>query len=115
MLLRVLGEDEGRAQAYGRVAWQIERMDASAADLAVAGRLADLKGIGPKTQASVAELVDRGTCARLEELLARVPRGLPELLRVPGLGPKWLHTVLEELEVEGLDGLKAAAADGRLE
>ncbi|MFI5402449.1 MAG: helix-hairpin-helix domain-containing protein, partial [Planctomycetota bacterium] len=114
-LLRVLGEDEGRAQAYGRVAWQIERMDASAADLAVAGRLADLKGIGPKTQATVAELVDRGTCTRLEELLARVPRGLPELLRVPGLGPKRLHTVLEELKVETLDALKAAAADGRLE
>ena len=53
-LLRVLGEDEGRAQAYGRVAWQIERMEESAADLAAAGRLADLKGIGPKTQASVA-------------------------------------------------------------
>ncbi len=115
VLLRVLGEDEGRAQAYGRVAWQIERMDASAADLAASGRLVEIKGIGPRIQASVAELVDRGTCARLEELLARVPKGLPELLRVPGLGPKRLHTVLEELKVESLEGLKAAATDGRLE
>jgi DNA polymerase (family 10) len=114
VLLRVLGEDEGRAQAYGRVAWQIERMEASAADLAAAGRLVEQKGIGPRIQASVAELVDRGACTRLEELLARVPAGLPELLRVPGLGPKRLHTVLQELQVESLEGLKAAATDGRL-
>lgn len=114
VLLRVLGEDEGRAQAYGRVAWQIERMEASAADLAAAGRLVETKGIGPRIQASVAELVDRGTCARLEELLARVPAGLPELLKVPGLGPKRLHTVLAELKVESFDALKAAALDGRL-
>ncbi len=113
-LLRVLGEDEGRAQAYGRVAWQIERMEASAADLAAAGRLVETKGIGPRIQASVAELVDRGTCARLEELLARVPKGLPELLKVRGLGPKRLHTVLQELKVESLDGLKARAEDGSL-
>jgi len=115
LLLRVLGEDEGRAQTYGRVAWQIERMEESAADLAAAGRLVEKKGIGPRIQASVAELVDRGTCTRLEELHAKVPRGLPELLHVPGLGPKRLHTVLQELKVESLEQLKAAAGDGRLE
>jgi DNA polymerase (family 10) len=115
VLLRVLGEDEGRAQAYGRVAWQIERMEGSAADLAASGRLVEVKGIGPSIQASVAELVDRGSCARLDELLGRVPHGLPELLRVPGLGPKRLHTVMEDLKVHGLDDLRAAAADGRLE
>jgi len=115
LLLRVLGEDEGRAQTYGRVAWQIERMEASAADLAAAGRLVEQRGIGPRIQAAVAELVDHGTCTRLEELHGRVPRGLPELLRVPGLGPSRLHAVLTELKVESLEGLKAAAADGRLE
>lgn len=115
VLLRVLGEDAGRAQAYGRLAWQIERMEESAADLAAVGRLADVRGIGPKTQAAVAELVDRGTCTRLEELHARVPAGLPELLHVPGLGPKRLHTVMEELKVTSFDQLKAAANDGRLQ
>jgi len=114
VLMQVLGEDARRAQTYGRVAWQIERMEASAADLAVAGRLVEQKGIGPKIQAAVAELVDRGTCARLEELVARAPPGLPELLKVPGLGPKRLHTVLAELEVRTIEELKAAATDGRL-
>jgi len=114
LLLLVLGEDPRRAQTYGRVAWQIERMAESAADLAAAGRLVEQKGIGPKIQAAVAELLDRGTCTRLEELAARVPPGVPELLRVPGLGPKRLHTVLEDLHVTSLEELAAAARDGRL-
>jgi DNA polymerase (family 10) len=115
VLLRVLGEDQGRAQTYGRVAWQIERMEESVADLAAEGRLQTVRGIGPRIAGAVAELVDRGTCTRLEELHARVPPGLPELLQVPGLGPKRLHDVVEKLDVTTLEGLKAAASDGRLE
>ena len=114
VLMRVLGEDDRRAQTYGRVAWKIERMEESAADLAAAGRLIESRGIGPKIQAAVAELVDRGTCSRLEELAARVPPGVPELLRIPGLGPKRVHTVLTGLHVESLEELLAAAGDGRL-
>ncbi|MHC4550008.1 MAG: helix-hairpin-helix domain-containing protein [Planctomycetota bacterium] len=114
ILMRVLGEDDRRAQTYGRVAWQIERMQESAADLAAAGRLLDVKGIGPRIQTAVAELVDAGTCTRLEELSARVPPGVPEILRVPGLGPKRVHTVLDQLHVESLEELVAAAGDGRL-
>lgn len=114
ILMRVLGEDDRRAQTYGRVAWQIERMPESAADLAAAGRLIEARGIGPKIQAAVAELVDRGACSRLEELAARVPPGVLEILRIPGLGPKRVHTVLTELGVESLEELVAAADDGRL-
>ena len=114
ILLRVLGEDDRRAQTYGRVSWQIERMAESAADLAATGRLVEVKGIGQKIQAAVAELVDRGSCTRLEELAARVPPGVPEILRVPGLGPKRVHAVLDELGVETLEELAEAAADGRI-
>jgi len=114
ILMRVLGEDDRRAQTYGRVAWQIERMAESAADLAAAGRLIENRGIGPKIQAAVAEIVDRGACTRLEELAARVPPGVPEILRIPGLGPKRVHAVLTGLSVESLEELAAAAADGRL-
>jgi len=114
ILMRVLGEDDRRAQTYGRVAWQIERMAESAADLAAAGRLIENRGIGPKIQAAVAEIVDRGACTRLEELAARVPPGVPEILRIPGLGPKRVHAILTGLAVESVEDLVAAAADGRL-
>ena len=114
VLMRVLGEDDRRAQTYGRAAWQIERMPDSAADLAAAGRLVETKGIGPKIQQAVAQMVDTGSCTRLEELVARVPPGVPEILRVPGLGPKRVHAVLTDLGVESLEALLAAAEDGRL-
>ena len=113
-LMGVLGEDARRAMTYGRTARLIETLTDSAADLAASGHLLDIRGIGPATQESVAELVDTGTCALLEELVARVPPGVPDILRVPGLGPKKVHAVVNDLGVTSLEELQAAAADGRL-
>lgn len=113
-LLRVLGEDEGRAIAYGRVSRLIETLPQSAADLAAQGRLTEVKGIGPKVEKAVAELLDRGTCSLRDDLAARVAPGALDLLRVPGLGPKRVHTVVAELGVRSVEDLERAARDGRL-
>jgi len=113
-LMGVLGEDSRRAMTYGRTARLIETLADSAADLAASGQLLDIRGIGPATQESVAEIVDSGTCSLLEELAARVPPGVPDILRVPGLGPKKVHTVVNDLGVTSLEELQAAAIDGRL-
>jgi len=113
-LLGVLGEDARRAMNYGRTARLVESLPESAADLAVAGKLSDVRGIGATTQTAVAEIVDTGTCALLDELAARVPPGVPDILRVPGLGPKKVHAVVNDLGVASLEELQAAATDGRL-
>ncbi|MHC4952939.1 MAG: helix-hairpin-helix domain-containing protein [Planctomycetota bacterium] len=114
ILMGVLGEDSRRAMTYGRTSRLIEGLPDSAADLAAAGKLGEVRGIGPATQAAVAEIVDRGSCELLDELAARVPPGVPDILRVPGLGPKKVHTVVNDLGVTSLEELQAAAADGRL-
>jgi DNA polymerase (family 10) len=114
ILMRVLGEDAGRAVGYGRVSLTLKNLPESAADLAAAGQLTKVKGIGPKVQAAVAEIVDTGTCRLRDDLHARLPAGVPEILRVPGLGPKRVHTVLTELGVESIEELQAAATDGRV-
>ncbi len=113
-LLRVLGEEEGRAITYGRVARLIETHPASVADLAAAGALTSVKGIGPAIGKAVAELVDQGTCALRQELEARLSPGILDLLQVPGLGPKRVRAIVDELGVASLEELDAAAADGRL-
>jgi len=114
ILLNVLGEDEKRAISYGRTSRLIEGLPEPAADLAAAGRLTDVRGIGPAVQAAVGEILERGTCALRDELAARLQPGVLDILRVPGLGPKKVHTVVHELGVHSLTELEAAAADGRL-
>ena len=114
ILLRVVGEPEGRAIAYGRISRVIETLAESAADLAAKGTLTQVRGLGPKVQAAIAELVDTGTCRLRDDLADRVAPGVIEILRVPGLGPKRVHFVVEELGVESVEALSAAASDGRL-
>jgi len=114
VLMKVLGEDDRRAMTYGRVSRLIEGLEESAADLAAAGELTRIKGIGPAVQGAVAELVDRGTCSLRDDLAQRAGPGVLEILRVPGLGPKRVHTVVSELGVRSVEDLQVAALDGRL-
>lgn len=114
VLLQILGEGDQKAMTFGRIARQIETMADSAADLAAAGRLTEVKGIGPASQKIVAELVDRGTVRERDELARRASPGVLEMLRVPGLGPKRIRQIVGELGVRSLDELKRAVEEGRL-
>ncbi len=114
LLSKILGRDARRAMTYGRISRLIEGLPKPAVDLAAAGRLIDVKGIGASAASVVADLLDRGSSQRLEELRAELPPGLPDILRVPGLGPKRIHTVLTELGVTSVEELRACAVDGRL-
>ena len=114
ILLGVLGEDPKRAMNYGRTSRLIEGLPEPAADLAAAGRLAEVRGIGPAIQSAVAEILETGTCTLRDELAGRLAPGVLDILRVPGLGPKKVHAVVHELGVASLKDLESAATDGRL-
>lgn len=76
--------------------------------------LPKLAGIGADLAAKIGEIAARGTCATLEELRGHFPRGITELLRLPGLGPKRASLVHEKLHVDSLEALRRAATAGRL-
>ncbi|MGQ0612429.1 MAG: PHP domain-containing protein [Planctomycetaceae bacterium] len=113
-LLQVVEGDPQRALSYGRAARTIETLPESAADLAARGRLGEVRGMGPKLQAVVAELLASGSVRLVQELLAKAPPGLPEMLKIAGLGPKRLHAVVHDLRAQTVEELRAAAQDGRL-
>ncbi|MEM8885482.1 MAG: helix-hairpin-helix domain-containing protein [Planctomycetota bacterium] len=114
ILMGVLGDDARRAMNYGRTSRLLEGLDQSVADLAAAGKLTDVKGIGPAIQQAVGEILDTGTCTLRDELAARLEPGVLDILRVPGLGPKKVNVVVNELGVTSLQELETAAVDGRL-
>jgi DNA polymerase (family 10) len=113
-ILEIKGENFFRVRSYRLAA---ESVAASSEDLA--GRLRrgeplrGLPGIGEGMTAKIRELVEHGVCAYHQELLAEVPHGLLDLLRLPGLGPKGVNLVWTRLGVQSLDDLEAAIADGR--
>jgi DNA polymerase (family 10) len=113
-MLEILGEVVFKAVAYRRVADAIERYPDDVAALFNRGEPPRLPGAGPALTAKLAELSETGKLAYYEKLRAQVPSGLLEMLRIPGIGPKTVRLLFDELAIDSVDGLRAAAEEGRL-
>ena len=74
-------EGDRRARALGAAAWALRSLDEDPRELVESGKLADVKGIGPKTAQLVADLLDGIRPKIVEELEAKVPTG-PEMAQV---------------------------------
>ena len=73
-----------------------------------------MPGIGKGIAALIVETLDRGEPAELVELRDKVPTGLAELLPLPGLGPKRIRTLWQELGITTLGELEYACRENRL-
>jgi len=114
VLSELNGENAFRARAFASAARKLEGTDADLSLLAREGRLTSLPGIGAGIAETIRELVETGRSGLYEELRSATPIGLFEVMRVPGLGPKRVHTLHRDLGIDSLDALEAAAVDGRI-
>jgi len=114
-LLEIEGANAFRVRAYRAAAETIEAHPEAIADLlARGGDLTGLKGVGKDLAAAIAALFEGGEIPALREATARVPAGLLDVVRVPGVGPKRTATLWRELGVTSLDDLDRAARAGRV-
>ena len=114
-LLEIEGGNRFRVRAYRNAAATIAGLPHDAAAMIAQGEdLSALPGIGDDLAGKIAELAETGALALLEELEARVPPGLSDMRRVPGLGPKRVKALHDALGVDTLDALRKAAGQGRL-
>ncbi len=113
-ILEVQGEIAFKTIAYHRAADAIGR---SPVDLVAAyrsGNAPKVAGVGAAIGDKINELVTTGRMAFLERLRSEVPASLVELLQIPGLGPKTVRQLHEELGITGIAELKAAAEGQRI-
>lgn len=117
-LLQAQGEENAfRIAAYRRAADTVATLDRPVREIfereGVAG-LDALPTVGAGIAAAIAEIVQTGHWTKLERLRGgAAPEAL--LRTVPGVGPRLALQLHEELGVDTLEGLEAAAHDGRLE
>ena len=114
MLLEVVGGNPFRAKAFSSAARALETSTADLHQLAAAGRLQSLAGVGEGIGAVLEELVSTGTSRMLEELRAKTPLGLYDLMKIKGLGAKRIRTLYADLGIDGLDSLEKAALAGKI-
>jgi DNA polymerase (family 10) len=103
-----------KALAFERAARALRAQNREAEDLIASGDLIATPGIGKATANVIEELARNGSSPYLDELRARFPPGIFELLRVPNLGLKKIGILHEELGVGSLDDLEAAAKANKL-
>lgn len=109
-LLEVQGENAFRIRAYRNAARAIGEMTQSAAEMIQQGlSLTDLPGIGKDLAGKIQEIVETRKLGVLEEVERRLPSGLSELMRIPGLGGRRVGDLYRRLGIDSLDALEAAA------
>lgn len=113
-LLEIKGENPFRIRAYRRAAQNIESLTSDVEEIAHAGELEQVPGVGKDLAKKIGEFIHDGRVSDHEKLKEQVPLSLLDLLAVPGLGPKKVRYLHEELGVKDLQGLERAASEGAL-
>jgi DNA polymerase (family 10) len=103
-----------RIVAYRNGAKAAREASTSLSQLARAGRATELPGIGATLQEKILALADTGEIPALEKLRGKFPPGLVQMTKLPGLGPKRARRLYEELQIDSLVSLRAAAQAERI-
>lgn len=113
-LLELKGENPFKARAYTNAARALEGMSEPLDKVIAENRLSEVNGIGESIQKKIIELVTTGKLAYYEELKLATPPGLVAMLDIPGVGPKKIRAIHDELGIETVEQLEAACKDGRV-
>src|SRR3954467_3632196 len=113
-LLELKGENPFKTRAYSNAARAIEASSEPLPKLISENRLGEIKGIGEALQKKITELVTTGKLAYYDELEASIPPGLRAMLDIPGVGPKKIKALHDELGIDSVEQLEKACQDGRV-
>lgn len=100
--------------AYRRASASIREATESAIQLSEQGRLTELRDVGDTIAAKIAELRTTGTIAALDRLQAKIPIGLVDIMRLPGIGARTTRKLAEALGIATLAELREAAEAQRV-
>src|ERR1700727_1508566 len=113
-LTQITGGDVFRVRNYEKAARSIRGWGGDIAQSDVKA-LRAIPGVGASIAAKIVEYRETGAIAALDELREKIPPGVLELTRVPGLGPKRALQLNHDLGIQSVDELAAAVQAGRLE
>ncbi|MDZ7839323.1 MAG: DNA polymerase/3'-5' exonuclease PolX [Gammaproteobacteria bacterium] len=114
-LLEIDGANPFRVRAYRNAARTIRAQSRSMADRVAADEdLSALPDIGDDIAARIKTIVETDRLPVLDEIEARVPGELSDMMHIEGLGPKRVKALYQELQIAGMDDLERVARAGRI-
>ena len=112
VLLELQGANVFRLRSYQNASRTLGGITEDLGELVATGKIFDIKGIGKGLGSAISQAVSEGKWpSDWIDLHNNTPPGLIEMLGIPGLGPKRIKIMNEELGVESIATLKQAALD----
>ncbi|MGV8174625.1 MAG: DNA polymerase/3'-5' exonuclease PolX [Methanothrix sp.] len=113
-LLELQAENRFKIIAYSKAARAIESLPEDISSVCRQRRLESIPGVGRAIAEKVEEYLKTGKMAAHQDLLAKTPPGLAELLQISGLGPKTVFMLHEKLNITSIEDLERAAREHRI-
>jgi len=112
-LMDIHGENSFKTKTYSIAAFNLEKLPMQLKDTP-RDKLFSIKGIGESVGKKILEMLDTGSLLVLSEYINRTPPGVIEMLNIKGIGPKKIHTIWKEMDIESLGELLYACNENRL-
>jgi DNA polymerase (family 10) len=113
-LLELQGENPFRCRAYFQAARALAQLETNLADVIREDKLTEIPGIGATLKDKITLLATTGQLPFYDDLKAKTPAGLLAMLRIPGVGPKKVKALFDQLGIDDLDKLKLFCTDGKV-
>src|SRR3954469_23394815 len=102
-----------KIKSIANAAFKVDKLPYPIAGKSVA-ELEKIDGIGKSLAAKIAELLETGTMAELQEILDKTPEGIVEMMGIKGIGAKKVATIWKDLGIENVGELYYACNENRL-
>ena len=112
VLLELQGANVFRLRSYQNASRTLGGITDDLGELVATGKIFEIKGIGKGLGSAISQAVSEGIWPNdWIDLHNNTPPGLIEMLGIPGLGPKRIKIMNEELGVDSIATLKQAALE----
>jgi DNA polymerase (family 10) len=112
-LMELHEENPFKIKSIANAAFKVDKLPYPIAGKTFA-ELEKIDGIGKSTAGKITELLEKGTITELDDLLAKTPGGIVEMMGIKGIGPKKITTIWKDLGIENIGELFYACNENRL-
>jgi DNA polymerase (family 10) len=112
-LMELHNENSFKVKAMASAAYRLSKTRIDLNNKSIE-ELTQIEGISKSLAEKIIDLHERNTTKELEELLAKTPQGVIEMLGIKGIGPKKVRQLWLELNLESVTELLYACHENRL-
>ncbi len=108
------GSNPFEVRAYQNAARAVNGLDGDIEQLTRQGKLKGVPGLGSTTIKRIEEAVETGHIALYDELVETTPPVKLEMMRIPGVGPKKINAIYNQLHVNSIPDLVQACEENKV-